>query len=33
VYITVTQDLLHEAGERFRTFGAHYLQIEGGVQA
>jgi integrase len=33
VYITVTQDLLHEAGERFRTFGAHCLQIEGGVQA
>jgi integrase/recombinase XerD len=33
VYITVTQDLLREAGERFRTFGAHCLQIEGGVQA
>jgi integrase/recombinase XerD len=33
VYITVTQDLLHEAGERFRTFGALCLQVEGGPQA
>jgi integrase/recombinase XerD len=33
VYITVTQDLLQEASERFRTFGAHCLQIEGEVQA
>jgi integrase/recombinase XerD len=31
VHITVTQDLFHEAGERFRTFGAHCLQIEGRV--
>ncbi|MFC1610288.1 tyrosine-type recombinase/integrase [Myxococcota bacterium] len=27
IYITVTQDLLQEAGERFRTFGAHCLQV------
>jgi integrase/recombinase XerD len=32
VYITVTQDLLHEAGERFRSFGAHCLQVAGEVQ-
>jgi hypothetical protein len=32
IYITVTQDLLHEAGERFRRFGAHSLQVAGGVQ-
>jgi integrase len=32
VYITVTQDLLQEAGERFRTFGAHCLQVAGGGQ-
>jgi integrase/recombinase XerD len=32
VYITVTQDLLQEASERFRTFGAHCLQVAGGVQ-
>jgi integrase len=32
VYITVTQDLLQEAGERFRTFGAHCLQFAGVVQ-
>jgi integrase len=31
VYITVTQDLLQQAGERFRRFGAHHLQAEGGV--
>lgn len=30
-YITVTQDLLHEAGERFRTFGARCLQTNKGV--
>ena len=30
VYITVTQDLLQEAGERFRRFGARHLQVEGG---
>jgi len=29
-YITVTQDLLHQAGERFRTFGARCLQSERG---
>jgi integrase/recombinase XerD len=33
VYITVTRELLHEAGERFRTFGVHCLQVEGGKQA
>ena len=32
VYITVTQDLLQEAGERFRSFGAHCLQVAGEVQ-
>jgi integrase/recombinase XerD len=32
VYITVTQDLLHEASERFRSFGAHCLQVAGEVQ-
>ena len=31
VYITVTQDLLQQANERFRAFGAHCLQVaEGG---
>lgn len=30
VYITVTRDLLQEAGERFRRFGARHLQAEGG---
>ena len=31
VYITVTQDLLQQAGERFRTLGARCLQVtEGG---
>jgi integrase len=28
VYITVTQEILQEANERFRTFGAHCLQVE-----
>ena len=32
VYITVTQDLLQQAGERFRSFGAHCLQSEEGRQ-
>ncbi len=32
VYITVTQELLHEAGERFRSFGAHCLRVAGEVQ-
>jgi integrase len=32
VYITVTQDLLQEAGERFRSFGAHCLRVAGEVQ-
>jgi hypothetical protein len=32
VYITVTQDLLQQAGERFRTFGAHCLHVAEGVQ-
>ena len=32
VYITVTQDLLQQAGERFRTLGAHCLQVAEGVQ-
>jgi integrase/recombinase XerD len=27
IYITVTQDLLHEANERFRKFGAHCLNV------
>jgi integrase/recombinase XerD len=31
VYITVTQDLLHQANERFRTFGAHCLHVTEGV--
>ena len=30
VYITVTRDLLQEAGERFRRFGARHLQAAGG---
>ena len=33
VYITVTQDLLQQANERFRTFGAHCLHESEGVQA
>lgn len=32
VYITVTQDLLQQAGERFRVFGAHCLHITEGRQ-
>jgi integrase/recombinase XerD len=32
VYITVTQDLLQEAGERFRVLGARCLQAAEGVQ-
>jgi integrase/recombinase XerD len=32
VYITVTQDLLQQAGERFRAFGAHCLNVTEGVQ-
>ncbi len=32
VYITVTQDLLQQAGERFRTVGAHCLHVTEGVQ-
>ena len=32
VYITVTQDLLQQAGERFRTLGARCLQVAEGVQ-
>lgn len=28
VYITVTQDLLQEASERFRTVGARCLTVE-----
>lgn len=33
VYITVTQDLLQQANERFRTFGAHCLHGSEGVRA
>lgn len=33
VYITVTQDLLQQAGERFRAFGAHCLHITEGGQS
>ena len=32
VYITVTQDLLQQANERFRAFGAHCLHATEGVQ-
>ena len=32
VYITVTQDLLQQAGERFRAFGAHCLHATEGRQ-
>jgi integrase/recombinase XerD len=32
VYITVTQDLLQQAGERFRTFGARCLHVTEGVR-
>jgi hypothetical protein len=31
VYITVTQDILHQANERFRAFGAHCLHVTEGV--
>jgi integrase/recombinase XerD len=31
VYITVTQDILHQANERFRGFGAHCLHVTEGV--
>jgi hypothetical protein len=31
VYITVTQDLLQQASERFRTVGAPCLRVEEGV--
>ena len=33
VYITVTQDLLQQASERFHTFGAHCLHVGEGVTA
>jgi len=33
VYITVTQDLLQQANERFRTFGAHCLHVTEGVKS
>lgn len=33
VYITVTQDLLQQAGERFRAFGAHCLHTTEGRQS
>jgi site-specific recombinase XerD len=32
VYITVTQDLLQQANERFRAFGAHCLAVSEEVQ-
>jgi integrase/recombinase XerD len=32
VYITVTQELLQQANERFRAFGAHCLHVTEGVQ-
>lgn len=32
IYITVTQDLLQQAGARFRAFGAHCLHVAEGVQ-
>jgi integrase len=32
IYITVTQDLLQQANERFRTFGAHCLRVSEGRQ-
>ena len=31
VYITVTQDILQQANERFRTFGVHCLHVTEGV--
>jgi integrase len=30
VYITVTQELLHQASERFRAVGGRCIEIEGG---
>jgi site-specific recombinase XerD len=33
VYITVTQDLLQQASERFRTFGVHCLHVTDGGQS
>jgi integrase len=32
VYITITQDILQQANERFRAFGAHCLQVAEGGQ-
>ena len=32
VYITVTQELLQQANERFRTFASHCLHVSEGVQ-
>jgi integrase/recombinase XerD len=32
VYITVTQELLRRANERFRTFASHCLHASEGVQ-
>jgi len=32
VYITVTQDLLQQANERFRALGAHCLDVSEEVQ-
>lgn len=32
VYLTVTQELLHQASERFRAFGAHTLHLSQGPQ-
>lgn len=32
IYITVTQDLLQQANERFRVFGAHCLDVTEGVK-
>lgn len=32
VYITVTQEILQQANERFRAFGSHCLQVSEGVQ-
>ena len=31
VYLTVTQELLQEASERFRAFGAHSLRVAEGA--
>ena len=32
VYLTVTQELLQQASERFRAFGAHNLHVSEGAQ-